>query len=129
MPTKNENIELGVGTLYIKHPGTGEPVPCGLLKGLEITETRTEYVDELGIVNPCIATPPPEWSVTIETAPDTIFMQVLRLTEEIRSCARWARNERPRLVHMSLHARKRRTRKKNLVRLVREYIREGRVCR
>lgn len=124
MPTKNDSIALSAGTLYIRHPETGGTLPCGTLKSIELTQTRTEYVDELGIVDPCIATPPMECTLTIETDADSVYLLALRMAAGIQSCVTWARNERPHLVHLAVHAKKRRTRKKNTVRIVREYLKE-----
>ena len=59
--------------------------------------------------------------MTIDITPAVIKM----LEERIRSCSLWARNERPRLVHLALHAKKRRNRKKNVVRIVQEYMEEN----
>lgn len=59
--------------------------------------------------------------MTIDITPQVIK----RLEERIRNCSRWAHNNRPNLVHLALHAKKPRTRKKNLVRIVREYMKES----
>lgn len=53
-----------------------------------------------------------------------MYQQIAKVVETILDCARWAYCCRPQLVHLALRARKRRTRKKNLVRIVKEYIRE-----
>lgn len=41
---------------------------------------------------------------------------------EALECYRWATNNRPHLVHLALHAKRRRNRKKNLHRIVREFL-------
>lgn len=43
---------------------------------------------------------------------------------EALECYHWATNNRPRLVHLALHAKKRRNRKKNLHRIIREFMEE-----
>ena len=124
MPTKNNPIDLSAGTLYIRHPETGETLPCGPLKSLEVEHTHTDYVDDLGVVNPTLAPRSTEWTATIEVDADSILLQAIQTATKIRACVAWARNERPRLVHLIVHTKKRRTRKKNAVRIVREYLKE-----
>ena len=55
---------------------------------------------------------------------NSTYLQALQLAAEIRACVAWARNKRPRLVHLVTHTKKHRIRKKNAVRIVREYIKE-----
>lgn len=52
---------------------------------------------------------------------DQICRDALEMAKKIHACARWAVNNRPELVQQALHAKKFRTRKKNLVRIVKEY--------
>lgn len=63
-----------------------------------------------------------EGSAEIDT--DTLYLQVIQAAAKIRSCVHWALNYRPRLAHLAVHAKRRRARKKNTRRIIREYLRE-----
>ena len=55
-------------------------------------------------------------------ANESIYLQAIQMAAEIRACCTWAKNERPRLVHLVVHTKKHRIKKKNAVRIVREYL-------
>ena len=55
---------------------------------------------------------------------DRICQKVVNFVAVLRAYSDWAVKCRPRLTRLALRAKKRRTRKKNLRRLTREYCRE-----
>ena len=136
MPTKNI-IDLSAGELYILHPETGERVCLGALKSLEATTTRSEYVDDLGVVNPCLAVPPEKLEVTIEMEPaeawETFQEMVVKpglaavaemMTNMARKYYAWCVENHPDWVNILRRTKKKRTRKKYMDRLRRAFLEE-----
>lgn len=50
---------------------------------------------------------------------------IWNLAKTAYECSIWAVSNRPRLIHLALRSKKARVRKKNLRRIVREYIKEA----
>jgi hypothetical protein len=123
MPTKNEvTIEWGSGTLYFYPPEGGDPVPVGPVKDMTETVER-EYQDHpvVGLVNTSMTQ-----TVTFEAELPAINLPAMwRLTGDPIYVAKWAMQNHPRLVHLYLHAKTARRRKKNGRRVWREFLKEA----
>ena len=95
MPTKNEN-DLTTGQIVYKTP-EGKPYTAEQIQvGIETTCKAASEVME------------------------TIYNEAIRAVK----CYWWALRERPRLAHLMCFAKKPRVRKKNTIRIVREYLKE-----
>lgn len=136
MPTKN-TIRLGAGTLYIRHPETGERAQLGRLKSLEITEP-VKFTD-LDVVNPCLTVPHVDQEVTveIEQTPETweafqkLCLEPLAkawasyIKDLAQTCVTWCKEHHPAWFHILRQTKKARIRKKYINRLCRAFLEEA----
>ena len=110
MPTKNENIILGGGTLYINDEKFGE------ISEANCTVEPDEFVDMVnGMTKLCMASEEANLSFKMATSVFTRFAHV------VTGIDKYMRETCPnrKVVHLAYHARKARTRKKNYRRMIR----------
>ena len=114
MPTKNGVPDLNASTLYIETPEGLEPFATGgIMHAAEILPLGSDYSHETVIP----LTTPGEVSFKID--------MVWHAAIAAGACVRWAIRNRRRLAHLAIRAKKHRTRKKNVKRIISEYIKEG----
>lgn len=134
MPTKNEPITLGPGTVYIGSADGGELTLLGSVQEIEYTEEPE--IDILGDTEPKrIVAPPAEFTLTATLTPenwerlkhDALMSEIRRRVRELwrEMCALYPNR---RVVHLANHHRDPLVRKKNVKRIVScfniEYIEE-----
>lgn len=110
MPTKNENITLGPGTVYINGDELGN------ISEANCTVEPDEFVDMVnGMTKLYIATKEASLSFKMATSVFTRFAHVITgIDKHLRETC-----PNRRVVHLAYHAHKLRTRKKNYRRMIR----------
>lgn len=115
-------IDLGTGALYLKPLDGGDPVRLGQVTEINQTaEAREEYYIPDG---PAIVRPVSQ-SVEITLQDVTLDPVTLwRLTHDVRLVVAWAMKNRPKLWHLTGHAKTSRKRRKNARRILRDFFEE-----
>jgi len=113
------NIKLGPGTLYFSGPN-GEAFEAGSLSSLP--ELEPDFIDEEAPVLTSIGQLSATFSAVARISQDALAA-ITGVTKAVMDMAR--RGGGGRVVHLALHARKKRTRKKNLHRAFRTIEKEA----
>lgn len=124
MPVDTDPIKLTDGVLYITPKDGGDPILLGHVLEAEQTTYSHEYVDELGVRDPVVATPETvaiEWTIRPE---DLDLVALWRLTHDMRVALCWAQENTPKLLHLATYAKTHRKRWKNIGRIVRAFFEE-----
>lgn len=131
MPTETNPaliLDPSAGQLYMKPLDGGDPVHLGRV--IEFTQTVERhdyhgYHDELGAPVPVLIPAADTMSVEftlqpVEFDPATLW----RLTHDISCVIAWAVQNRPKLWHLANYAKTYRKRRKNVHRILREFMQE-----
>lgn len=124
MPTEN-NIELGTGEFYMIPLDGGSPVRVGRVTEATQTVERTDYLNELGEPVPVLVPTLETATFECEIQPITLdLVTIWRLTHDIRVVLVWAQENRPKLLHLATYAKSSRKRRKNIIRILRDFFEE-----